>query len=401
MKPIASLFISIAALTAQSEAHAAASMLRIACEGDAVRAEVSINGVFKGECPIDVQVNPGTVQVQVVKKIDAAHEHVFNDEFRIGEGAVKKVEVILSAPRLNAEEQRRYDARMRIEQAEAKKREAARQAELAETTRQRKEQIDAALTVARQQGAEVGNGKPFRDCPDCPAMVLAAKPGADPVAIGQYEVTRGEFATFVNDTKRDMSSSCSVFVGGWFSNILKLWQEKADANWQSPGFEQTDNHPVVCVSHVDAQDYAKWLSAKTGHLYKLPKDSWWVVPSEKRIFGDWPWESQRSACQYANVLDESGDGVVSVGLGKAFRCNDHYAYTAPVGSFRPNSLGIYDAFGNVQEWAGEWRPKDVTAPGGSSWASSVDLFGVVHYGTRFQDVGFRVMRYMAPFQANQ
>jgi len=76
------------------------SMVRIMCDGEAASSEVTVNGAFKGGCPIDVQVKAGTVQVNVLKTLDKDHEQVFSDEFRIGEGVVKKLEVILSAPRL-------------------------------------------------------------------------------------------------------------------------------------------------------------------------------------------------------------------------------------------------------------------------------------------------------------
>ncbi len=152
MKPMLSVFMLAAACAAQSEAQAAGSLLRMVCEDDAVRAEVSINGVFKGECPIDVQVNAGTIQLRVLKKIDASSEQVFNDEFRIGEDAVKKIEVKLSEPRLNAEAQRGEDARLALEHAKKQKREEAHQMALANEQRL----LQAALQQ-QQKAAESGD----------------------------------------------------------------------------------------------------------------------------------------------------------------------------------------------------------------------------------------------------
>lgn len=79
----------------------AQSMLRVTCEGADVGAEVSVNGKFKGECPIDMQVVPGTIKLRVVKKADGS-EQVFEQEVRIGEGVVKKLEVRLGPPPLTA-----------------------------------------------------------------------------------------------------------------------------------------------------------------------------------------------------------------------------------------------------------------------------------------------------------
>ena len=91
----------------------ATSMLRVVCEGDDVGAEVSINGKFRGECPIDVQVAPGTLKLRVEKK-DPSYERVFEQEIRMGDGVVKKVEAILSK-RLNEAAQQREDKRMESE----------------------------------------------------------------------------------------------------------------------------------------------------------------------------------------------------------------------------------------------------------------------------------------------
>jgi tetratricopeptide (TPR) repeat protein len=93
MKLIRDLLIAITfALAIPLTAHAGASMLRVACEDYDAGAEVFVNGKFKGECPIDFQVAPGTNKLRVVKKIDNEYERVFQQDFRIGDGVVKKIE---------------------------------------------------------------------------------------------------------------------------------------------------------------------------------------------------------------------------------------------------------------------------------------------------------------------
>ena len=51
--------------------------------------------------------------------------------------------------------------------------------------------------------------------------------------------------------------------------------EGSGRNWRNPGFEQTDRHPVVCVSWDDAQSYVRWLSRETGEGYRLLSESEW------------------------------------------------------------------------------------------------------------------------------
>jgi hemin uptake protein HemP len=96
------LIFLIAALITPLHVFAQASMLRVACGDGAARAEVSINGVFKGECPIDVQVLPGTVQIRATRQASEFWELAFVEEFRIGDAVVKRVEVVLAATQLNA-----------------------------------------------------------------------------------------------------------------------------------------------------------------------------------------------------------------------------------------------------------------------------------------------------------
>jgi len=113
MKPILSAFMLAATLAAHSGAHAQSSMLRVACGGEAIGAEVSVNGKFKGTCPVDMLVEPGMLKLRAVKKIDALRERVFEQEVRMGEGVAKKVEVRLDAPGFSAEGQRQEAVRLK------------------------------------------------------------------------------------------------------------------------------------------------------------------------------------------------------------------------------------------------------------------------------------------------
>lgn len=98
------------ALSTSPETHAAGSLLRIACDGPDQGAEISVNGVFKGECPLDIQANAGLIQLRLVKKVDAERERVFQQEFRIGDGVVKKVEAVFGGPQLNPAAKQRLEA---------------------------------------------------------------------------------------------------------------------------------------------------------------------------------------------------------------------------------------------------------------------------------------------------
>ena len=105
----AAVFALLAALSLASAN--AASMLRVTCEGEAAGAEVSINGSFKGTCPIDIQVPAGVIVIRAAKKTTGNLERAYEREERLGDGIVKKLEVRLGGERLNAQTRSRIAAR--------------------------------------------------------------------------------------------------------------------------------------------------------------------------------------------------------------------------------------------------------------------------------------------------
>ena len=125
-------------------------------------------------------------------------------------------------------------------------------------------------------------GQTFRDCHECPQMVSIA-PGAvsadEPkskkkrqrivvkqrYAISKFEVTRGQYAAFIAATGYK-TGSCLHKKG-------RRWENNSVRNWTNPGFKQTSDEPVVCVSHGDANAYVKWLSGVTGEKYRLPTEA--------------------------------------------------------------------------------------------------------------------------------
>jgi formylglycine-generating enzyme len=271
-------------------------------------------------------------------------------------------------------------------------------------------------------------GSVIRDCPTCPLMTILPAghftQGAerdDPdllpfeqpshavvigyaLAMGTNEVTVSEFREFVEATKREMAG-CNTYDG--------QWQFQATASWQSPGFAQGAEHPVACTSWSDAVAYAKWLSEKSGHAYRLPSASEWEYAARAGTESTQPWAPNASgACADANVADETAAQRFPGWV--IFPCSDGYVSTAPVGSFKANAFGLNDLLGNVFEWVEDcWYPDYRGAPGdgsarqdgdckehelrGGSWFSSPRFVNAA-YRNRFDAdyrssaVGFRLVR---------
>jgi sulfatase modifying factor 1 len=195
-----------------------------------------------------------------------------------------------------------------------------------------------------------------------------------PFALGQYPVTRGEFAAFVSETGYDprgcfMPNNDVVLPRG--------------LSWRNPGFAQSDRHPVVCVSFEDAERYAKWLSRKTGKSYRVPSEAEWEYAARAGTTTPRYWSGgDERTCRFANVKDLAA--VVAFNFNRTdidkkdmddfLKCNDRHAYTAPVGSFPPNAFGLYDMQGNAWQWVADCYTSNYKgAPSdGSVWKRSDD-----------------------------
>jgi formylglycine-generating enzyme required for sulfatase activity len=245
-------------------------------------------------------------------------------------------------------------------------------------------------------------GSTFRDCADCPEMVVVpagtyrmgsskdralsdfetprheVRIAAD-FAVGRLEVSRGQFAAFVRET------GYAAFQGkgcGALRHSDLQWLEDEARDWRNPGFEQGDDHPAVCVSWEDARAYADWMAKKTGKKYRLLSEAEWEYAALAGARGPRPWgEDDKAACRHANVWDETyekerglprrADRGQGAGTGPGFRdasggalkekrgadwfreshwCADGYSTTAPAGKYSPNAYGLHDMIGNAWEW---------------------------------------------------
>jgi formylglycine-generating enzyme required for sulfatase activity len=150
-------------------------------------------------------------------------------------------------------------------------------------------------------------------------------------AMGRYEVTVGEFRRFVKATgyKTDAEK------GGGCVSWSQGWKWIKGANWRSPGFSQSDKHPVTCVSWNDGVAYAEWLSQQTGKTYRLLTEAEWEYAARAGSETKYWWGNEIGS-NNANCWNSS--------------CKDRFEYTAPVGSFASNPFKLYDMLGNLWEW---------------------------------------------------
>lgn len=254
----------------------------------------------------------------------------------------------------------------------------------------------------------------FQDCADCPEMVqlpsgtailgsepwVANRKGGDgpirevtigyTLAVAKTETTRAQYRRFIDATGYQTPNEpgregCNTWT---FDRVLGFVR---DHTWDAPGFNQREDHPVVCVSGVDAEAYAAWLAETTGKPYRLVSSTEYEYATRAGTRGPWYWGNSNSdACANANVADDTFRRLYD--YAPVFACDDGQERTAPVGSYTPNPWGLHDMLGNAWEWTADcthadmskaptdgraWRGEDdgdctKRVPRGGSWASGTD-----------------------------
>jgi len=192
------------------------------------------------------------------------------------------------------------------------------------------------------QTAKLKIGDVFRDCPNCPELVVVPsglfimgsngkrkteKPArrvniTKPFAIGRYEITFKEWFACLD------AGACT--------------HNPDDHKWGRKG------RPVINVTWDQVEAYTKWLTRETGFTYRLPSESEWEYAHRAGTTTDF-WWGDSAGENNANCKD----------------CKSKWSAksSAPVGSFKPNPFGLYDTAGNLFEWVSDcWNPDHRGAP---------------------------------------
>jgi formylglycine-generating enzyme required for sulfatase activity len=201
-------------------------------------------------------------------------------------------------------------------------------------------------------------------------FVPAGTPG---VLFSVWETRVKDFESFVEESGHDAISENSFGTKAYTlektANGSTGWEQKG-GSWRDPRFpsKQTGEHPVVCVSYLDAEVFCAWLTKKertSGMIpasasYRLPTHSEWsrAVGGSEFPWGDhWPPKSgDGNYCgqeAMVGVLQGRTNDLVKAGF------KDSAARTGPVGMFAENRFGLYDMGGNVWEWCSTWYTADL------------------------------------------
>ncbi len=140
--------------------------------------------------------------------------------------------------------------------------------------------------------------------------------------IGQYEITVTEFNAFAKETGYKTKAPCRV-----------AGTKRTYGNIDDPGFAQEEKSPAVCVTWMDANHYVDWLAKKTNFRYRLPTEAEWEFAARAGM---------TTAFASGGMIDNEAANFTT-------KRAENLSRTAPVGSYKPNGIGMYDVHGNVWE----------------------------------------------------
>jgi formylglycine-generating enzyme required for sulfatase activity len=147
--------------------------------------------------------------------------------------------------------------------------------------------------------------------------------------VGKFEVTWGEYDLFW-EKKADEKPAATAADKKADAITRPSKANHHDIDW---GYGRGKNQPVIAITHHAAMEYCRWLSEKTGKVYRLPTEA------------EWEW-----ACRAGTTTAYSfGDDAARLGEYAWIDANAN-DMPHPVGQKKPNPWGLYDMHGNVLEW---------------------------------------------------
>jgi formylglycine-generating enzyme required for sulfatase activity len=208
-------------------------------------------------------------------------------------------------------------------------------------------------------------GSNFKDCEICPEMVV--------IPAGHFEM--GSSSSWFSSDKPPENEqparnvTIKSFAMGKFEVTQKQWRELMGT---SPSKFKGDDLPVEQVTWEEVHIYLEKLSSKTGSVYRLPSEAEW---------------------EYAALAGQQfqyPSGESPTGISRLAWFNVTTNKTEPIGTRASNKFGLFDMFGNVEEWTADcFNPNYLKAPSvGVPWLDGLCTFRVVRGGSWSHSVAY-------------
>ena len=236
-------------------------------------------------------------------------------------------------------------------------------------------------------------GERFRDCPECPELVVI--PAGSFIMGSEKGSSRERPAKKVTIPRR--------LAIGRYETIFDEWDACHAAGGCAKNAYDRDwgrgRRPVINITYADIQQYLGWISKRTGQTYRLPSEAEWEYAARAGTTTKYWWGDKffkgRVNCQ---------------------RCGTKWSgkKSAPIGTFAANPWGLYETAGNIFEYVSDcWhKTHEATPTDGSPYvdakcASRILKGGAWYYKSRLARpaararndvrisgyfIGFRVIR---------
>ena len=183
--------------------------------------------------------------------------------------------------------------------------------------------------------------------------------------MGKYEVTWDEYRLFMFAQQAGETAGADEVVDA-LSRPTRPYVE------MSFGMG-INGYPAISMTQHAANKFAEWLSAKTGHFYRLPTEAEWEY-----------------ACRAGTTTAYSfGDDVSKLGEYAWFEGNSNGKYEK-VGTKKPNPWGLYDMHGNVTEWTLDQYTNYTADPAVDPWVKSTKPYPHAARGGGWSDPADRL-----------
>ena len=171
-----------------------------------------------------------------------------------------------------------------------------------------------------------------------------------PFWMGKCEVTWDEYSPFmITDVGRNKDGSRQKFDPAL--PITEIVSQPTTPYTEMSFGMGTDGYPAISMTQHAANKYCQWLSAQTGHFYRLPTEQEWEYAARAGTTTAYWW----------------GDDASKVKDHEWFYDNAPNFQYAKVGQKSANPWGLYDILGNVAEWTmDQYQPdylKNIAAMG--------------------------------------
>lgn len=157
------------------------------------------------------------------------------------------------------------------------------------------------------------------------------------------EVSLGQWNEFIKATsyKTDAERNGN---GPWIW-IGHKWEQDPSFSWKKPGFQQTDDSPVVCISWNDALKFIEWLNTKEEGKYRLPTEAEWEYAARS---------GSKDNFAFGQCISSKQANYDATALWGKCQTGSSLKSTAKTGSFPANAWGLFDVHGNALEWCSDW-----------------------------------------------